>query len=63
MGGTIQLVLIECLFLDCKWSNQHDIELKFLGNVFDLGNDDPDNPLPDFPTENLSSGGASKLIQ
>lgn len=58
-----QLVLIECLFLDCKWSNQHDIELKFLGNVFDLGNDDPDNPLPDFPTENLSSGGASKLIQ
>lgn len=58
-----QLVLIEVLFNDAKWANRHDLELTFLGNVFDLGNDDPDNPLPDFPTENLSSSGSSILIE
>lgn len=65
-GDTIhpdQLVLIQCRFDDCKWANQHDIETTFLGNVYDLGNDDPNYPLPDFPTEHLSSGGTSALLE
>ncbi len=55
-----QLVLIECLFLDLKWANQHDIELKFLGKVYDLGHIGPDGDLPDFP-EDYNSSGSGKL--
>lgn len=49
-----QLVLIEVLFLDAKWANRHDLELEYLGKVFDLIND--------FPTEHLSSGGKSSRL-
>ncbi len=59
-----QLVLIQCLFLDLKWDNHHDIELKYLGNVYDLGNDVLGKPLPDFPTEFLTSkGGLLRLVE
>jgi hypothetical protein len=57
-----QLVLIECLFLGCDYNNHHNIQLQFLGNVYDLGNNDPDNPLPDFPTEQLNSR-STRLIE
>lgn len=57
-----QLVLIECLFIDCKWANRHDIELTYLNKVYDLGNDDPDNPLPDFPADGISYGN-SRLVE
>lgn len=65
-----QLVLIECLFLRVdNYNNKHSMELKYLNNVFDLGNsglDQDGNPLPDlpdFPTENLHGGGASRLVE
>ena len=46
-----QLVLLQCLFLDCKWSNQHDIELQYLGVEYDLSTL--------FPNEHLSGGAGS----
>lgn len=59
-----QLVLIEGVFNGCdNWNNQHEIYLTYTGNVFDLGNNiTPDKP--DFPTEHLSTMGASsKLVE
>lgn len=57
-----QLVLIECLFIDYKDSNKHDIELKYLGKAYDLGNNDPNNPLPDYPTDYVRPGGGSTRL-
>ena len=66
-----QLVLIQCLFLDFKDSNQHEIELKYLGKTYDLGNSGNDikgkplADLPDTPTEYINSSNSigAKLIQ
>ena len=59
-----QLVLIECEVLDYKKSNKHDINLLYLNKVYDLGNDDSNNPLPDFPTDYITTGaGLPVLIQ
>lgn len=52
-----QLVLLECIFLDCKWANQHDIELEFTGNVYDLGNTST-HDLPDYPEDYVTPGGS-----
>ncbi|TWH79080.1 Tad domain-containing protein [Sedimentibacter saalensis] len=57
-----QLVLIECLLIDYKDSNKHDIELKYLGKTYDLGNNDPSNPLPDYPTDYVRPGGGSTRL-
>lgn len=62
-----QLVLIECYYTDYDWSsNKHNIKLNTTGNVYDLGNNNPDNPLPDYPEDYTvpgGSGGISVLVE
>jgi len=60
-----QLVLIQCLFTGVggNYNNMHSIELKYLNNVYDLGNNVSGKDLPDFPTDNISTTTSkSKLI-